>query len=257
MFELISQFPLSFWLVTTGVALTAGVVKGAVGFGMPMIMIVGISSVASVEVALALLIVPTVATNLVQALRGGLQAAWRAMVSFRVFLIVGAVCLVSSAQLVAVLPTHILFLMIGVPVCLFAGLQLVGFEFQVAPERRQRFQFMAASVAGFIGGISGVWGPPTVAYLTAVNTEKEEQIRIQGVVYGLGAVLLFMAHLKSGVVNMGTFPLSILMLIPAGIGMGIGFWVQGRIDQKTFKKATLIVLIIAGLNLLRRGMLGG
>jgi hypothetical protein len=32
--------------------------------------------------------------------------------------------------------------------------------------------------------------------------------------------------------------------------------VQDRIDQATFRKVTLIVLVVAGLNLVRRGLFG-
>ena len=73
--------------------------------------------------------------------------------------------------------------------------------------------------------------------------------------YGAGAVVLLMSHLKSGVLNMQTVPLSLWLVVPAMIGMGIGLRVQDRLDQEKFRRATLAVLILAGLNLIRRGML--
>ena len=114
---------------------------------------------------------------------------------------------------------------------------------------------MIASFAGLVGGISGVWGPPTVAYLTALNTPKADNMRIQGVVYAAGAVVLFLAHLRSGVLNATTLPLSLALVIPALVGMVIGFWAHDRLDQDRFRKATLAVLVIAGLNLVRRGLI--
>lgn len=238
------------------ITLFAGVVKGAVGFAMPMIMISGISSILPAETALAMLILPTVMSNVTQALRQGWRAARESIARFRVYLLVGAVFLLIGAQLVPYLPSHILLLIIGVPVSAFAMMQLLGVQFHVAPENRLKAEGLVASIAGFIGGMSGVWGPPTVAYLTATNTPKQEQVRVQGVIYGLGAVLLFLAHLQTGVVSMRTLPVSALMLIPAGIGMLIGFAIQDRLDQAKFKKATLVVLVVAGLNLVRRGLMG-
>jgi len=44
------------------------------------------------------------------------------------------------------------------------------------------------------------------------------------------------------------------MLVPALAGMWLGYRVQDRLDQKKFRKATLFVLLLAGLNLVRRGM---
>ncbi len=106
-----------------------------------------------------------------------------------------------------------------------------------------------------MGGLSGVWGPPTVAYLTALKTPKHDQIRIQGVIYGLGAVALFGAHLSSGILNRETLTLSALLVLPAVLGMLVGFRMQDRIDQIVFRRATLIVLLLAGLNLIRRAIM--
>ena len=86
------------------VALLAGVIKGIVGFAMPMIMISGLSSIVGAEWALAGLILPTVLTNMWQALRQGRGAAWASVERFRVFLLCGLVTLLLSAQLVRVLP---------------------------------------------------------------------------------------------------------------------------------------------------------
>ena len=79
-------------------------------------------------------------------------------------------------------------------------------------------------------------------------------MRIQGVIYGLGALVLAVAHLQSGVLRAETLPLSALMVPPAFVGMWLGLKVSDRIDQATFRKATLIVLAVAGLNLLRRAL---
>ena len=44
------------------------------------------------------------------------------------------------------------------------------------------------------------------------------------------------------------------MLVPALLGNAIGFRLQDRIDQALFRRLTLVVLIVAGLNLVRRGL---
>ena len=44
------------------------------------------------------------------------------------------------------------------------------------------------------------------------------------------------------------------LVIPASIGMIVGFYVQDRLDQEKFRYLTLIVLVVAGLNLIRRGL---
>lgn len=235
------------------VGLFAGLVKGMVGFAMPMLLISGLGLFLAPELALAALILPTVATNVWQALRTGPAAAWAAVREFRVFLLVGGVMLVLSAQLVAVLPQRVLLGLIGGPIVAFALLQLVGWQFRLAA-RSARVEAAIGAFAGFVGGLSGVWGPPTVAYLTAIDTPKARQVLVQGVIYGLGSVALFAAHLRSGVLNAGTLPLSALMMVPALAGMALGLRIHDRFDQQAFRKATLAVLLVAGLNLLRRAL---
>lgn len=237
------------------VATFAGVMKGLVGFAMPMILISGLGLILPPEIALAGLILPTLATNAMQALAQGWRAAAESIQRFRVFLIVGGLVLVGSAQLVGVVPQHVLLLGIGVPVTLFAVLLLSGVRFRLA-RRSPRIEAAVAAFAGFIGGFSGVWGPPTVAYLTALDTPKADSMRVQGVIYGLGAVVLAGAHVGSGVLNTQTAPFSASLILPAMLGMWIGGRLQRRVDQALFRKLTLVVLVVAGLNLIRRGLLG-
>lgn len=238
------------------VTLLAGFVKGAVGVGMPMIMISGLASLMPAEAALAALILPTVVANAAQALRQGPEAAMASVRKYRVFLAMLLVFMLFSAQLVRVLPQNLLFLLLGCPVVLFSGTQLMGWQLKFNVRYRQRAEVLIGAFAGLIGGMSGVWGPPTVAYLTALNTEKTEQIRVQGVIYGIGSVMLLAAHMKSGIFRAETAPLSFALLIPALLGMWIGFRLQDRLDKEMFRRLTLVVLIIAGANLIRRGLMG-
>lgn len=236
------------------IALLAGIVKGVVGFAMPMVLISGLSTITQPDLALAALILPTVVTNGMQALRHGARAAWQSARRFRVYLLVGAAALVLSAQLVTVVPLQLLLGIIGVPVVLFALLQILGWQLRLARQRAGTEAGIGA-FAGFLGGMSGIWGPPTVMYLTALNTPKAEQVRVQGVIYGLGALVLLGAHVVSGILRADTLPLSAALVVPAILGMWIGGRLLDRIDQRLFRKVTLVVLLLAGANLCRRAFL--
>lgn len=236
-----------------GIAVIAGTIKGLVGFAMPMVLISGLGTFLSPDIALAGLILPTVVTNVVQALGQGWRAARDSIARFSTFLIIGLIFLLASAQTLRFLSRDILFLVIGVPIVFFAILQLVGWQLRLRGQSR-RADMILGAIAGATGGVSGIWGPPTVAYLTALNTEKSEQMRVQGVVYGLGAVALVVAHLGSGILTAQTAQFSAILVVPAVLGMWIGSRIRGGIDQVAFRRATLVVLLVAGLNLIRRGL---
>lgn len=237
-------------------AFGAGIVKGVTGFAMPMIMISGLGSFLSPELALAGLILPTLLSNLWQAVRQGVAAAISSACVHWRYLMVVLIGIAISAQFVTSLSPTALYLILGVPVTAFALLQLAGWRPKVDPENRRVAELGVGAFAGVIGGLSGVWGPPTVLYLTAMDTPKTEHVRIQGVVYGAGAVVLAASHIKSGVLDGPGMTFSALLIVPALLGMFAGFAVQDRMDQEKFRWAILVVLVVAGLNLIRRGVFG-
>ncbi|HCQ67206.1 MAG TPA: hypothetical protein DIU07_19595 [Rhodobacteraceae bacterium] len=256
MLGIMADMPLDLLFAAAGITLMAGFVKGAVGFAMPMIMISGLGSLFPPEIALAALILPTFIANLIQSLGDGLAVARDVVRRFWIFIVMMLIFLASSAQLVNLIPDQILFLIIGAPVVAFALFQLGGWRLRLDPVNRLRDELTLGGLAGFVGGLSAVWGPPLVAYLVAIDVEKREAIRAQGVIYGLGALALLIAHLESGVLNAATLPLSAAAIPPALAGLWLGSRLHNRMPQATFRRAMLVVLAVAGFNLVRRGLMG-
>jgi len=114
------------FVLSLAVGLVAGMIKGLVGFAMPTVLISGLSMFLPPEIALAGLILPTLVTNGLQALRQGFGEALRSLKRFRVFLGVGAIVLIGSAQLVRVLSADVMFMIIGGSVTGSAVMQLAG-----------------------------------------------------------------------------------------------------------------------------------
>ncbi|RPE63233.1 hypothetical protein EDD53_2830 [Pacificibacter maritimus] len=249
---------LSLWAIVFAIAVTlvAGFVKGATGFALPMIMVSGLATVLPPEVAIAALIVPTVLSNLWQALRGGgLTAAVKSAAKYKLYIFTLLAVIVIASQLVSAMSQQAVFLMLGGPIVILALVLLSGKSISISPSGRGYADVIVGAIAGFLGGLAGIWGPLTVMYLTALETPKKEQIRLTGVIFGAGAVVLGLSHLRSGVLNAQTLPLSFFMILPVLIGQKVGNLVQDRLDQQKFKRATLFVLIVAGLNLIRRGLM--
>ena len=91
-----------------------------------------------------------------------------------------------------------------------------------------------------------------MAHLISLKIEKNEQIKVQGIMYSFGSILLLFGHLYSGIFNLYTFSLS-LSLVPLSIvGLFIGSIIRNKINQTTFKTYTLIMILIASINLIRK-----
>ncbi|MDB6182156.1 sulfite exporter TauE/SafE family protein [Paracoccus fistulariae] len=243
--------PWQFWAI---IAITgfAGFVKGAVGFAMPMIMMSAFSSILPAQTALACLIMPTLFTNIQQAFRFGRAEVVSSIRSYRWHIAMVLIFICVSAGFAAAIPQGWMYLMLGVPIVAFAVWQLSGRPILLDMHHRRRAEIVTGIIGGLYGGISGIWGPPLIVYLLSTGASKSEQMRVQGIVFLLGAIMLLVAHLFSGILNAQTLPLSLILCIPAFLGMQLGFALHDRMDVVQFRRWTLILLVITGLNLVRR-----
>lgn len=247
--------PLTFALALA-ITLFAGFVKGAVGFAMPMIMISGLSAVLPPEMAVAGLILPTLVTNLSQAFRQGVPAAWQSTLTYRRFLIGTVAFIVISAPLVTVIPKEAFLLTLGLPITAFAALQLAGVPLALPIRHRTRAEWGLGVLGGLYGGVSGIWGPPLLVYLLSTHASKAETVRAQGVVFLIGAVALLIAHLRTGVANVHSLAFSAALVVPALIGLVLGYRLQDRLDPERFRRWTQVLLVLTGLNLVRQALSG-
>lgn len=230
----------------------AGLVKGALGFAMPMIMISGLSSFIPVELALAGLVLPTLVTNFSQAFRQGADAAWQTILRYRQMLGVMVICMLISAQAFLFLPSEWLLIILGGPITLFALLQLVNVPLRIDVSKRARAEWISGAVGGFYGGVSGVWGIPIMVYLISVDTQKMDMVRILGVVFLIGGIAMVVGHSVSGVLAGPSLRFSAVLVVPGMIGLWLGYWVQDRLNAERFRRWTLVMLAGTGLNLLRQ-----
>ncbi len=254
--DTLDLMPLWAFAAAFGVTLVAGFVKGAVGFAMPLVMISGLSLFLDPLTAIAGIVLPILMANVQQVARYSLPEIKAATVEFWRFILIVCVMIVVVAQFVTLIPVQTFYLVLGIPVVILSLIQLFGVRFRIPRDRRGLAEWGVASLAGALGGLTGTWGPSTVLYLIALETPKAKQILVQGVVYGLGSVSLLVGHLQSGVLNSVTAPFSAALLIPAFLGMRVGFWFSDRLNADVFRKMTLVVLVVAGANLVRRGLFG-
>jgi Predicted permeases len=252
----VAGLPLWAFLMAAAVTMVAGFVKGAIGFAMPLILIAVLPSFMPAPVALAALILPVLATNLHQSLRHGYAPARDSAIKFWRLILATVVGILITAPFVLVLPQQTMFLLLGAAVLFFTALQASGWAPDIPPRWRGTVELGTGLIGGLYGGISGVWGPPTIVYLLAAKVEKTEMVRVMSVLFAIGAVVLTLAHIRSGVLNAQTAVLSAAMLVPAGIGMWLGYKAHDSMDPVVFRRWTLILLALSALNLLRKGLFG-
>ena len=240
-------------IIIFSVGLIAGIVKGIVGFALPMILISGLSILISIEQALASLILPTIFTNLIQSFTTSKSSFYKTIGNYKIFLFFSSFFLVISSQIYVILATELIMGFIGIILFVYTFSQILGYELKFT--KNNFLTVVIGSINGFLGGISGIWGPLTVSYLTSLKIEKNEQIKIQGIMYSFGSILLLIGHLYSGILNLYIVSLSLALVPLCIIGLFIGSIIRNKINHATFKTITLIMILIASINLIRKAFI--
>lgn len=240
-------------LMVCAVALFAGgFAKGAVGIGLPLVSVPLIATFVSVPKALALLTVPLFVTNIWQSLHGGhggevLRRFWL----LALVLIVG---IGLGTRLLVALDPRTLYLVMGVMVLIYPVLSVLNPTFRVPPQAEGWLGPVIALPSGLIGGMSGFFGPPLILFLAGLRLGKDVFVAAVALIFLSGAIALTVFLAGHGVLGRDDLTASVAALAPALAGIYLGQRVRARISQRVFERALLVVLVLIGINLLRRSL---
>ena len=253
MLNVILEFETSTFLFFVTVCFVAGFIKGIIGFGMPMIILGASAAISLPSLGLAVLLLPTLVTNIYQVSLFGRTELIASVKEFKFFLLSCLLGLLVGAKLFVVANLNSLVGGIGLVVLVLSFVQLIKIK---GPERNNsmRLSSIFGVITGLLGGGTGIWGPTTVLYLTSIATPKQHQILVQGLTFAFSSVFLLIAHLYTGIFNYNTGPLSAFMILPAMIGMLFGVGVQKYLNQEKFRLITLISLCVGGIYLMFRSL---
>ena len=232
--------------------LLAGVVKGLTGLGLPIVAVGVLAHFTDPRTAISLIIFPIFLSNIWQMrrqgnFRGALRNYWPLALSLMLFL---AVTVVSTNKL----DSGWLLLLIGFVIAGFSLVSL-GYTPPALPPRLDRAaQIGTGTVAGFLGGLTGIWGPPLVMYLLASRVDKEEFVRASGLLLFAGGIPLAAGYVYAGQFDGDRALLSLGMVVPTLLGFAVGEALRRHLDTEQFRKLILLFFLVVGLNLIRRAV---
>lgn len=230
----------------------AGVVKGIVGIGIPMVSIALLSLAISVPQAVALLPVPILVANTWQAFRGGHFKS--AVQRFRPLIIALGLGMIIGAILLKHVDDRVLQGIIGTAVMLFSITSLGTPELRVPSKAEKWVGAGAGALGGVLGGMSSLFGPPIMMFLVSLHLPKDEFVAVIGTVYLLGGAFLLAALAGVRVMGPGELALSALATPPLLAGMVLGQRLRHRISQEAFRTGLLVTVMIIGGSLFLRAV---
>jgi uncharacterized membrane protein YfcA len=109
---------------------------------------------------------------------------------------------------------------------------------------------MVGVASGFLGGSTGLAGIPVIIWSTLRGWSKDEQRAVfQPVVVGLFMMMLVWFG-ASQMVTRDTLQLLMIGLPAVLLGTWLGLKLYGKLDEMTFRRVVLILLLVSGLTLL-------
>ena len=237
------------------VFLAAGWVKGVVGMGLPTV-VMGVLGVVMAPVeAAALLVVPSLVTNIWQFLTGSA----RKTVAIRLASMMLWLCLgvAIGIRFLTSGSSRWPSVALGAVLALYALLALLLPKWVVPPRLERMLSPAAGAMTGILTGATGVFVVPAVPYLSALGFTKDELVQALGFSFTVSTIAL---ALGLGLRN--SFPAdalfsSLLALAPALLGMVIGQRTRNRINPAAFRKWFLISMLVLGLYMVLKGLLLG
>jgi len=158
--------------------LLAGMVKGVIGMGLPTVAMGLLGLVMPPVEAAALLVVPSLVTNVWQ-----LVAGPRFIALLRRFatLMVG-VCLGTAVGIGLLTGGSATFatVALGAVLAAYGAIGLISARFTVSPRLEHWLSPLIGVITGFLTGATGVFVIPAVPYFNSLGLEKEELIQTLG-----------------------------------------------------------------------------
>jgi uncharacterized membrane protein YfcA len=224
-----------------------GFVKGVVGLGLPTVTIGLLSLVMTPAEAAALLVVPSLVTNVWQFAFGPQLVALLKRLATVCIGICAGVWLGAGMLTGANSKTAVMLL--GIALVLYAISGLLSVRFRVSP-RAEPWLAPAIGVAtGLVTAATGVFVIPLVPYLQALGLEKDDLVQALGISFTVATVALAFALAKDGMLSLSVAGTSLFALVPALLGMWIGQHIRSRIQAATFRRWFFIGLLLLGLHL--------
>ncbi len=233
--------------VVTVAFIIAGVAKGAIGMGLPPIAIALMSFAVPLEAALAMMVVPSMATNIWQAIYG--QGFLRLLKRFRTMAAASVLALIGIAVTFDHLGSQKATAWVGVLLVIYAGLALTAWRPRVSRSTERWANPLIGAVSGAVAGITGVAAVPFLPYMQSLDIDRHDLVQALGIMF-----MFIIGALTAALVLQGAFtPVAtvggIAAIVPTFAGVWLGQKARHAVSAETFRRIFLIGMFVVGLQM--------
>ncbi len=237
--------------LTAAVFTAAGFVKGVAGMGLPTVAMSLLGLAMSPTSAAALLVAPSIATNIAQCAGPHAKAlAWRLWPAWMALAAATVLVPLPAARYDALDVPHIA---LGLVLAGYGLWGLSGAQPPRPPSRPNLVAIVAGGITGVISAATAVFVMPLVPYLQALRLERDALIQALGLSF-MVATLALAVRLQSNADLDLTSPQSGLSLVGALVGLWIGTRVRSRLGGPAFQRALQLTFVVLGAANLWKGL---
>ena len=240
-------------LLVAAAFLAGGLVKGLIGTGLPTVALGLLAATLGLKVAMPLIVVPALVTNIWQAMSGGafvvlLRRLWPLLAMLLVCAWFGAGVLAGGDAL--------LFSgLLGVLLCFYSMVSLLTPQIPPPGRFERLLTPTVGGVTGVITGLTGSFIVPSVLYLQALGLPRDHFVQAMGITFTVASLSLAAALGGHGLLPAELGLLSLAGLPTALLGQALGRWLRGRFSEAGFRRFFFAALAVLGLYLAVRAFL--
>jgi uncharacterized membrane protein YfcA len=232
------------------VFLLAGMVKGLIGLGLPTIAIGVLALVMPPAEAASLLVLPSLATNVMQASGPALWPLLRRLWPMLVMLVPGTLAGIGLLTGGGPLALGLL----GLALAIYGGWGLAAPPFHLSSRLERATGLPVGLLGGLITGATGVFVMPVVPWLGALGLPRDALVQALGIAFLVATLALGLALALGGTFTAMAAGGSLLALPPALGGMVPGGRLRGMIPPALFRRVFFASLLALGAHLAWRGL---
>ena len=237
---------LDIFTITTiaGTFLIAGAVKGVIGVGLPTISLGLLTAALDLPTAMALLIVPSLVTNLWQAVAGGNARA--ILLRIWPFLLMATTTVWLGATALTRVDLSLLSGLLGGLLVTYSALNLAGVRIVIPAHREVWAGPLFGTANGILTGMTGSFVVPGVMFLQAIGLSREMLVQAMGLLFVVSTVALAAALQGNSLLTTQLSIVSAVAVLPAMVGMVAGQRIRIRLSEDRFRQLFFVAIFVLG-----------
>ncbi len=238
-------------LAASVVVCGASMVKGGIGFGFPLLAVPLLSTIMGPRVAIPVIAIPTLLSNVLVVRGGGAGRAARGMWTALVGLALGTV---GGALLLGSLDPRRLSALVGGVAVAYVLMTALRVTLTLPAAGARAAGPALGLVAGLLGGSTGISSPLLASYLHLLRLDKREFVFWITMMFFVINICQVVVYARLGLYSGPVLAIALWACVPMAIGTLAGLWLQDRIQPRVFERIVLAVVLLTSLNLLVRSL---